>query len=72
MGLIINIKHVTKETGPKIGCFAGFCNHHLATTSMHINVYCYPLFKSGIKTGLWTITVCTKDIALLCKNKEQQ
>ena len=52
MGLITNIKHVTKETGPKIGCFAGFCNNHLVTTSMHTHVYCYPLFKSGIKIGL--------------------
>ena len=38
MGLITNIIHVTKETGPKIGCFAGFCSHHLATTSMHTHV----------------------------------
>ena len=38
--------------GPKVGCFAGFCHHRLMTVSMHIHMYCYPLFKSGMKTGL--------------------
>ena len=38
--------------GPKVGCFAGFCQYHLATMSVHEHVYPYPLFESGIKTGL--------------------
>ena len=38
--------------GSKIGCFAGFCHDQLATMSVHTYVYCYPLFESGIKSGL--------------------
>ena len=52
MGLLTNIKYVTKETGPKVGCFAGYCHYRLATTSTHTYVYRYPLFESGMKIGL--------------------
>ena len=72
MGLLTNIKHVTKETGPKVGCFAGFCHHCLVTTSAHMHVYSNPLFESGMKTGLLTFALRRKDIALLHKHKEQQ
>ena len=34
------------------------------------DVYYYPLFESGMKSGLWTIALCRKDLALLCKHKE--
>ena len=37
---------------PKVNLFAGFCHHHLVTTSAHTHVYRYALFESGIKTGL--------------------
>ena len=55
-----------------VGCFAGFCHHHLMTISVHMHAYCYPLFESGMKTGLWPTVLCRKDRALLCKQKEQQ
>ena len=51
MGLLTNIKHVTKETDPKVGYFVGFC-HYLAIMSAHMHAYHYPLFESGMKTGL--------------------
>ena len=60
------------EMGPKVGSFAGFCHHCLATTSVHIHAYHYPLLESGMKTGLWTIPLYEKDIARLCKHNEQQ
>ena len=72
MGLLTNIKHVTKETGPKVGCFAGFHYHYLVITSAYMHVYCNLLFESGMKTGLLTFALCRKDIALLHKHKEQQ
>ena len=58
--------------GPKVGCFAGFCHHHLMTMSMHMHAYCYLLFESGTKTGLRTITLCRKDRVRLSKHKLQQ
>ena len=69
MGLLANIKCFTKEMGSKVDCFAGFYHHCLATISMptHVNFYC--LFKSGIKTGLWTTPLCRKDTTLLPKYK---
>ena len=51
-GIVNQCKHFTKETDPKVGCFAGFCHHCLVTMGTHTYVYHYPLFKSGIKTGL--------------------
>ena len=42
-------KHVIKETGPKVGCFAGFCQHRLTTMSAHTHVYRYLLVESGTK-----------------------
>ena len=51
MALLTN-KNVTKEVGPKVDGFAGFCHHHLATTCAHTYMYHYPLFESGMKTGL--------------------
>ena len=51
MGLLTNAKTCYKETGPKVGRFAGFCHHCLATMSVHTHVYHYPLFESGKKTG---------------------
>ena len=45
-------KHAIKETGPKVGCFAGFCHHYLTTMSAHTQAYHYPLFESGMETGL--------------------
>ena len=40
-------KHVLYETAPKVNCFDGFCHHRLAIMSVQ-----WPLFKSGMKTGL--------------------
>ena len=37
---------------PEVNHFAGFCHHRLVTTSVHMHAYRYPLFESGIKTGL--------------------
>ena len=37
--------------------------------SMHKHAYHCPLFESGTKTGLGTIALCRKDIALLFKHK---
>ena len=37
---------------PEVNRFAGFCHHRLVTTSAHMHAYRYPLFESGIKTGL--------------------
>ena len=41
-----------KETAPKVGCFAYFCDHRLTTTSAYMHVYCYPVFESGMNTDL--------------------
>ena len=57
-------KHVIKETDPRVGCFAGFCDHHLTTMSAHIHVYHYPLFESGTKVGLRMIASCRRDRVL--------
>ena len=61
---LLNKEHETKETGLKVGCFAGFCHHCLAITSAHMYAYHYSLFESDMKTGLWTIALCRKDIKL--------
>ena len=58
-----------KETGPKVGCFAGFCHHRLMTMSAHIHAYHCPLVESGMKTGLRAIALCRKDRVLLSKHK---
>ena len=52
------------ETAPKFGCFVGFCHHHWVTMSAHVHVYHYPLFDKRMKTGLWTVILSRKDIAL--------
>ena len=62
-------KHVIKETGPKVGCFAGFCHHRLTAMSAHTHAYRYPLVESGTKTGLRAIALCRKDRVLLSKHK---
>ena len=61
------MKHTIKETGPKVGCFAGFCHHCLMTMSAQMHAYHYPLFESGMKTGLRAIALCRKDRVLLSK-----
>ena len=58
-----------KQTGPKVGCFTGFCHHHLTTMSIHTHVYRCSLFESGTKTGLRTTALCRKDRVLLSKYK---
>ena len=35
--------------GSKVGCFAGFCHHHVTITSAYMHAYRYPLFESGTK-----------------------
>ena len=65
-------KHIIKETGPKVGYFAGFCHHHLTTMSAHTHAYRYPLVESTTKTGLRAIALCRKDRVLLSKHKKQQ
>ena len=55
--------------GPKVGCFAGFCHHHLTIMSAHTHVYPYPLVESGMKTGWRAITLCRKDRILLSQHK---
>ena len=61
------------ETGLKVGCFAGFQSPSFGDLECtHEYMYHYALFESGMKTGLWRIALCRKDIALLCKHKDQQ
>ena len=49
MGWLMIIKlQCTYVVNDKSWCFAGFCHHHLATTSAHTHVYRYPLFESGM------------------------
>ena len=63
------LKHVTKETGPKVGCSAGFCHHRLTAMSANMHVYHYPLVENGTKTGLRAIALRRKDRVLLSKHK---
>ena len=63
-------KHVIKETGPKFGCFAGFCHPRLTTMSAHTHTYHYPLVESGTKTGFRVIALCRKGRILLSKHKK--
>ena len=37
-----------KETCLKVGCFADFCHHYLATISVHTHAHCYTLCESGV------------------------
>ena len=62
-------KHVIKETGQKVGCFARFCHHHLMAMSAHTHAYHYPLVESGMKIDLRAIALCRKDRVLLSKHK---
>ena len=55
-----------KETDPKVGCFGGFSCHRLMTINVHMH---YPLFESGMKTGLRTIVLYRTDRVLLSKQK---
>ena len=43
VGLLTNVSH------DNIGYFT---DHHLVTLGVHMHVYRYPLFESGMKTGL--------------------
>ena len=55
-----------KETGSKVGCFAGFCHHPMITTNVHMHAYRYPCLKVGQKQ------ICEQslyDIKLICKYK---
>ena len=45
-------KNVLKETGSKVGYFAGFCHHPVTTTSTHTHAYHYPLFEKQIREQL--------------------
>ena len=55
---------------PKVGCFAGFCHHHLTAMSAITHAYRYPLVESRTKkTGLRAIALCRKDKVLLSKHK---
>ena len=58
-----------KEMGSKVDCFAGFCQHCWVIMDVHTCTYCYPLFESGTKTGLWIIAICRKCVELLRKHK---
>ena len=58
-----------KETDTKVGCFGGFSCHRLMTINVHMHTYHYPLFKSGMKTGLRTIALYRTDRVLLSKQK---
>ena len=63
------LKHVIKQTVPKVGCFAGFCHHCLAAMSVLMHAYRYPLVESGTKIGLRAIALRRKDRVLLSKHK---
>ena len=61
-----------KVMGPNVGYFAGFCDHHLMTMSVHMYGYHYPVFESGLKIGLRMISLFRKYKVLLGKHKKQQ
>ena len=63
------LKHVIKETGPKVGCFTDFCHHRLMAMSSHTHAYRYPLVESGTNIGLRAITLHRQDSVLLSKHK---
>ena len=44
-------QHLIKKTGVSVGCFVGFHHHYFMSMGMHTYAYCYPLYKSGPKTG---------------------
>ena len=67
IGMLTNIKYAIKRTGSKVGCFVGFYHHYLVTMSVHIHVYRYPFFESGMRKGLQTINLNRKDLILVCK-----
>ena len=71
MELLFNIEtcYSMKETGPKVGCFAGFCHYRSMTMSVHTHAYHCTLFESGMKSGLRIIALCRKDRVLLSKHK---
>ena len=72
MGLLSNIRACLK-TGPKSGCFAGFCHHYLVATGAHTHTCISLSFVwKWMKTGLWVIALCRNDTVLLCKHNEQQ
>ena len=67
-GITIQYRNMFKKTGPKVGCFVGFCHHHLTTMSAHTHAYRYPLAKSGTKIGLSAIALCRKDwLYIVCQ-----
>ena len=56
--------------GPKVGCFAGFCNQRLTAMSALTHAYRYHLVESRTKTGLRAIALCrTLYEVLLSKHK---
>ena len=59
-GIAIQFRNML-ETGPKVGCFVGFCHHF----NDHECVYACVLLESGTKTGLRMIALCRKDRGLL-------
>ena len=63
------LKHVIKETDPKVGHFADFCHHCLTAMSSHTYAYHYPFVESGTKIGLRAIALHRKDRVLLSKHK---
>ena len=68
IGLVFNIETCYKRTSPKVGCFAGFCQHFCRPRVWaHTHGYHYSLFEIGTKTGLRTIAQCRKDRVLLSK-----
>ena len=58
--ILLNRITVIKETGPKVGCFAGFFHHRLTPMSAHMHAYRYPLVENGMKTGLRAIAYAEK------------
>ena len=63
------LKHVIKETGPKVGCFADLYHHRLTAMSSHTHVYRYPFVESEMKIDLRVIALRRKDRVLLSKHK---
>ena len=41
----IYVKHVTKQMGPTVGSFTGFCHHLLATIGVQMYAYHYLCLK---------------------------
>ena len=65
--------HIINNIVWKVGCFAGFCHHHMSAMSLLTAYTCVwiSFVWNGTKTHLWTIILCKK-VQYIHKYKELQ